>query len=58
MVPRCAHLYFVGFLCTVYVADEILGCNQPCGMPQIVTNLDKLLLLFHTTRGSEPPSVK
>jgi hypothetical protein len=48
----CA-LIFIGFLWTVYTTDEISGCNHPCSVPQRVTNLDNLL--FHTTRGFEPP---
>jgi hypothetical protein len=37
---------------------RISGCEQPSSMSQIITNLDNWLILFYTTRGSEPPSGK
>jgi hypothetical protein len=37
---------------------RISGCEQPSNISQIITNLNNLFILFHTTRGSEPPSGK
>jgi hypothetical protein len=55
---RGVRIYFLsGYSLTVYAADEILGCNHPCSLPQRITNLENLLILFRTTRGFEPPSV-
>jgi hypothetical protein len=33
---------------------RISSCEQPSSMSQIITNLNKLLILFRTTRGAEP----
>jgi hypothetical protein len=37
---------------------RILGCEQPSSMSQIIADLNNLFILFHTNRGSEPPSGK
>jgi hypothetical protein len=37
---------------------RISGCEQPSSTSPIITNLNNLFILFHTTRGPEPPSGK